>query len=74
MTAIFFDALRQSPSDLAEFVRSGGQTLSHFLYLDALVGGLNHLWIGPALGIILGSAGAAAGKPFCRKPVRRLKE
>jgi hypothetical protein len=68
MTAFFLDALRQSPSDLAEFARSGDKSLSHFLYLDALAGGLNHLWIGPALGIILGSIGATAGKQFWHSP------
>jgi hypothetical protein len=68
MTAGFFDASRQSPSDLAEFARSGDQSLPHFLYVNALAGGLNHLWIGAALGVILGSIGATAGKPFYRIP------
>jgi peptidoglycan/LPS O-acetylase OafA/YrhL len=37
---------------------------SHYLYLDALAGGLNHLWIGPALGAIFGGIGAAIGQLF----------
>ncbi|HTF70058.1 MAG TPA: hypothetical protein VK638_46010 [Edaphobacter sp.] len=54
MTTVFLDALRQSPSDLAEFAKSGDGSFFHYLYRDALAGGLNHLWIGPALGVILG--------------------
>src|SRR5665213_1939431 len=68
---IFLDALRQSPSDLAEFAKSGDQSLSHFLYVDALAGWLNHLWIGPAYGVILGSIGAIAGKQFYRTHLSR---
>jgi hypothetical protein len=62
MTAIFLDALRHSPSDLAEFAKSGDPSFSHFLYMDALAGGVNHLWIGPALGLVLGSLGAVIGR------------
>ena len=67
MTAVFLDALRQSPSDLAEFAKSGDQNVSHFLYVDALGGGLNHLWIGAGLGAALGSIGAFFGRPFYRE-------
>ena len=67
MTALFLDALSQSPSDLAEFARSGEQSISHFLILDALGGGFNHLWIGLGLGAVLGSMGAVAGKTLLQK-------
>jgi hypothetical protein len=70
MTALFLDALRHSPSDLAEFTRSGDRSFSHFLFMDALGAGLNHLWIGAGLGVVLGSIGAAAGKPFYRKELQ----
>jgi hypothetical protein len=70
ITAIFLDALRQSPSNLAEFVKSGDQSISHFLYMDALEGGLNHLWIGAGLGAILGSVGAFVGRSFYREELR----
>jgi hypothetical protein len=69
MTTLFLDALRQSPSDLAEFARGHEQSFSQFIYLEALAGGLNHLWIGPLLGAVLGSVGAAAGKRFRGKPL-----
>jgi hypothetical protein len=36
--------------------------LSHFLYFDALAGGVNHLWIGPLLGVTVGALGAVAGR------------
>jgi hypothetical protein len=71
MTILFLDAFRQSPSDLAEFARSGDQSFSHLLITDALGSGLNHLWIGVGLGLILGSLGAIAGKPFYRPPLPR---
>jgi hypothetical protein len=64
MTAIFLNALSHSPSDLAEFATSGDQSFSHYIFFEALAGGLNHLWIGPMLGVILGSLGAAAGRKF----------
>jgi hypothetical protein len=67
MTALFFNALSHSPSDLAEFARSGDPSFAHYLYMDTLGGGLNLLWIGPALGVVLGSAGAAAGRLFHQK-------
>jgi hypothetical protein len=66
MTLLFLNALSQSPSDLAEFARSGDQSISRFLILDALGGGLNHLWIGPGLGLVLGSIGGVLGKNFWR--------
>jgi hypothetical protein len=67
MTALFLDSLSRSPSDLAEFATSGDQSFSYYLFLEALAGGLNHLWIGPALGIVLGSLGAAAGRTLRQK-------
>jgi len=67
MTALFLDALQHSRSDLNEFARDGDASFTHFLFMDALGGGLNHLWIGPALGIVLGFPAAAAGSAFHRK-------
>jgi hypothetical protein len=70
MTVLFLDALRQSPSNLAEFAKSGDQSFSRFLCMDALGGGLNHLWIGAGLGVVLGSVGAFMGRAFYREEVR----
>jgi hypothetical protein len=36
--------------------------LSSFLYWDGLGGSLNHIWIGPLLGVTVGAAGAVVGK------------
>jgi hypothetical protein len=36
--------------------------LSSFIYWDMLGGALNHLWIGPLLGLTVGGIGAIAGK------------
>jgi len=72
MTTLFLDALSHSPSDLAEFATSGDQSFSHYFYLEALAGGLNHLWIGPLLGAVLGSFGAAAGRTFRPKNPSRV--
>jgi hypothetical protein len=64
MTVLFLGVLRQSPSNLAEFARSGDQSISHFIFMDSLGGALNHLWIGPGLGLLLGTIGAFLGKVF----------
>jgi hypothetical protein len=55
------------PSNIHEFARSAHRApteaeLSNFLYWDALGGGLNHIWIGPVLGITVGGIGAIIGK------------
>ena len=61
MEVVFHNALRQSPSVLAEFATSGDSNLDLFMYWDALVGGIAHVLIGPALGITVGAVGAAVG-------------
>ena len=64
---LFHGALMQDPSNLREFARTSDRAptaaeLSGFLYWDALGGALNHLWIGPLLGLIAGGIGAIVGK------------
>jgi hypothetical protein len=54
-------------SNIHEFVRSVHRSptkeeLSTFLYRDALGGGINHIWIGPLLGVTIGGLGAIMGK------------
>jgi hypothetical protein len=61
MEVVFHSALRHSPSVLSEFTASGQTDLSLFMYGDALVGGIAHVLIGPALGITAGSLGATIG-------------
>jgi hypothetical protein len=67
ITILFHDAMMQDPSNIHEFARSAHRApteaeLSNFLYWDALGGGLNHIWIGPVLGITVGGIGAIIGK------------
>jgi hypothetical protein len=61
MEIAFHNALLQSPSVLSEFATSGQTDLSQFMYGDALVAGVAHVLIGPALGITVGAVGAGLG-------------
>ena len=67
IAVVFHDAMMMDPSNAHEFARSALRPpsqaeLSTFLYWDALGGGLNHLWIGPLLGLTVGGAGAFIGR------------
>jgi len=67
ITILFHHAMMLDPSNLHEFARSAHRPptdaeLSSFLYWDAIGGGLNHIWIGPLLGLTVGGAGALVGK------------
>jgi hypothetical protein len=67
MVILFHGALMQDPSNIHEFARTAHRApteaeLSSFLYWDALGGALNHLWIGPLLGLTVGGIGAIIGK------------
>ena len=66
---LFHAALMQDPSNIHEFARTAHRApteteLSSFLYWDALGGALNHLWIGPLLGLTVGGVGAIVGKSW----------
>ena len=61
MEVIFHNALQRSPSVLSEFATSGQTDLSLFMYEDALIAGVAHVLIGPALGMTIGAVGAALG-------------
>lgn len=67
VTILFHKAMMSDASNIHEFSltahRAPSQAeLSSFLYRDALGGGLNHLWIGPLLGVIVGGFGAILGR------------
>ena len=67
MVMLFHKALMKDPSNIHEFARTAHRApteaeLSNFLYRDALGGALNHLWIGPVLGLTVGAVGAIFGK------------
>ena len=74
ITILFHHAMMLDPSNLHEFARSAHRPptdaeLSAFLYWDAIGGGLNHIWIGPLLGLTFGGMGALVGKPM-RQPTQ----
>jgi hypothetical protein len=76
MTIVFHDAMMLDPSNIREFARGAGRIpsqaeLSHFLYWDALGGGLNMLWVGPLLGFTLSTLGAFFGKAMFRGDQKR---
>jgi hypothetical protein len=59
--------MMKDPSNIHEFARSAHRPpteaeLSDFLYWDALAGGVNHISIGPLLGLTIGGIGALIGK------------
>jgi hypothetical protein len=67
IVVLFHSAMMTDPSNLHEFARTAHRAptepeLSNFLYWDALGGSLNHLWIGPFLGLTVGGVGAIFGK------------
>jgi hypothetical protein len=67
ITAAFHEAMMKDPSNVQEFARTAHRPpsdaeMSYFLYSDALGGGLNHLWIGPLLGLTVGGIGAFIGR------------
>jgi hypothetical protein len=71
ITILFHDAMMLDPGNIHEFALSARRAptqaeLSHFLYWDALGGGLNMLWIGPLLGINVGGVGTLFGKAMHR--------
>lgn len=67
LVVLFHDALMKDPSNVQEFARTAHRApteieLSKFLYWDALGGAMNHIWIGPLLGLTVGGIGALVGK------------
>jgi hypothetical protein len=76
ITILFHDAMMKDPSNIHEFARSANRPpteaeLSAFLYRDALGGALNHIWIGPLLGLTIGWFGAIVGKSEHDRLVRQ---
>jgi hypothetical protein len=72
---LFHDAMMKDPSNIHEFARGAYRVpseaeLSRFLYWDGLAGGVNHLWIGPLLGVTVGGIAAVAGKHLRRSDER----
>jgi hypothetical protein len=63
---LFRNALLLAPSNVKEFAGS-----TRAMLLDALAAGLNHMWIGPLLGVTLGGVAAVAGNWFHNPPVAR---
>jgi hypothetical protein len=77
VVTLFHDAMMKDSSNIHEFARSAHRTpsdaeLSKFIYLDGLAGGLNHIWIGPLLGITVGGIGGIAGR-FLRSSDESVK-
>ena len=75
LVLFFHDAMMKDPSNIHEFARSAHRVpseaeLSRFLYWDMLGGGLNHMWIGPLLGVTVGGIAAVGGKHLRRSDER----
>jgi hypothetical protein len=71
VVVLFHDAMMNDPSNVHEFTNGAHRLpsegeLSRFIYTDGFAGGLNHLWIGPLLGITVGGIGALMGKAVRR--------
>lgn len=67
MVILFHGALMKDPSYVHEFAQTTHRQpteaeLSNFFFWDMLGGALNHLWIGPLLGLTVGGLGAIIGK------------
>ncbi len=64
---LFHDAMMLDTTNIREFAARAHHIpttaeLSSFLYWDAIGGAVNHLWIGPLLGVTVGGASAMLGK------------
>jgi len=57
ITVLFRDSLLLAPSNVKEFAGS-----AQAMFWDAFGAGVNHMWIGPLIGVTIGGVGAAAGK------------
>ena len=73
---VFHDALMKDPANIREFAHSAHRVpseaeLSQFIIRDGLAGGVNHVWIGPLLGITVGGIGAVRANS-CAVPTRWL--
>jgi hypothetical protein len=67
VVVLFHDAVMKDPSNIHEFARGAHHVpseaeLPRFIHADGLAGGVNHLWIGPLLGVTVGGVGAVMGK------------
>lgn len=67
IVVLFHGVMMRDPSSIHEFALHAHRAptqgeLSRFLYDDMVGGALNHLWLGPLLGLTVGAAGALAGK------------
>jgi ABC-type dipeptide/oligopeptide/nickel transport system permease component len=60
ITLLFPVTVSMDPQNIAEAARSGAPSVLVSAVGDDIVGGINHLWIGPLLGLALGTLGAAA--------------
>jgi hypothetical protein len=56
LVGLFFSA-RPDPQTMAAFARSGFTDYAAFNRSDTLVAMINHLWIGPCIGILFGAIG-----------------
>jgi hypothetical protein len=61
LLVFFHEALMKDPSNIQEFARSAHRSpteteLSSFLFWEGLAGAVNHLWIGPLLGVTVGES------------------
>jgi hypothetical protein len=68
LVLLFHDAMMRDPSNIHEFARSAHRPpteaeLSSFVFWDSLAGGVNHVWIGPLVGMTAGGIGGLLGKP-----------
>ena len=50
------------PQNIAQASHAGASNVLEFAIGDDLVAGVNHLWLGPSLGLILGAIGAASSQ------------
>jgi len=64
MTYLFMGMLQLDPQNIQEFGRNGAPDLATSIVGESLAGGINHLWLGPLLGVALGTVGGVVGVGF----------
>lgn len=57
-------ALLHDPQTIQDAARAGAANLADYAVTESLAGAINHLWIGPAIGILFGALGSTLGNSY----------
>lgn len=70
ITFAFQGSLQANPDTVREVMRGGVSDFASATVSDSLAGAINHLWIGPLIGVICGGIGGAVGINVEQPPIK----